>query len=160
MATLSLAVQYACEAEGTGEMPTPAQFRRWVKSALPIDAEITLRIVNEEEGRMLNRTYRGKDYATNVLSFPLADEPLLMGDIILCAPVVKKEARAQHKPLQAHFAHLTIHGTLHLQGFEHESDPQAEFMEAMETQILQRLGYPDPYHHNNEEPSSATIKHG
>ncbi|HEU4707787.1 MAG TPA: rRNA maturation RNase YbeY [Methylophilaceae bacterium] len=160
MATLSLAVQYACEEDPlpAGEMPTTAQFRRWIKSALPIDAEVTLRIVGEEEGRMLNRTYRGKDYATNVLTFPLAEEPLLMGDIILCAPVVAREAQAQHKSLQAHFAHLTIHGTLHLQGYEHEIDEQAEFMESMETQILHRLGYPDPY--NQEEPSSATINHG
>jgi len=156
MPRLSLAVQYACTAQN---LPTPTQFRKWIKSALPIEAEVTLRIVDEEEGRMLNRDYRGKDYATNVLTFPLAEEPLLVGDIILCAPVVAKEAQAQHKSMEAHFAHLTIHGALHLQGYEHEDDAQAEFMEFMETQILQRLGYADPYHHN-EEPSLATIKHG
>jgi probable rRNA maturation factor len=159
MARLSLAVQYACEA-GPLPVPTLPQFRKWIKSALPIDAEVTLRIVDEEEGRMLNRTYRGKDYATNVLTFPLAEEPLLMGDIILCAPVVAREAQAQQKPMEAHFAHLTIHGVLHLQGYEHETDPQAEFMEFVETQTLLRLGYPDPYLHHHEEPSSATIKHG
>lgn len=157
MPRLSLAVQFACTAQN---LPTPAQFRKWVKSALPIDAEVTLRIVDEEEGRMLNRTYRVKDYATNVLTFPLEEEPVLMGDIILCAPVVAEEAQAQQKSLEAHYAHLTIHGVLHLQGYEHEDDAQAEFMESMETQTLQRLGYADPYHHNNEAPSLAAIKHG
>lgn len=158
MAILSLVVQYACEEKNTYSLPTSAQFRRWLKSALPIEAEVTVRIVGEEEGRMLNRTYRGKDYATNVLTFPLAEEPLLMGDIILCAPVVATEAQAQQKSPEAHYAHLTIHGALHLQGYDHEIDAQAEFMEMMETQILQRLGYSDPYH--QEEPSSATINHG
>ncbi|HZV61085.1 MAG TPA: rRNA maturation RNase YbeY [Methylophilaceae bacterium] len=157
MPRLSLAVQYACAAQN---LPTPSQFRKWIKSALPIEAEVTLRIVDEEEGRMLNRTYRGRDYATNVLTFPLAEEPLLMGDIILCAPVVSQEAQAQQKSMEAHFAHLTIHGVLHLQGYEHEDNAQAEFMEAMESQTLQRLGYADPYDYNNEAPSMATIKHG
>jgi len=157
MPRLSLAVQYACAAQN---LPTPSQFRKWIKSALPIEAEVTLRIVDEEEGRMLNHTYRGKDYATNVLTFPLAEEPLLMGDIILCAPVVSQEAQAQRKSMEAHFAHLTIHGVLHLQGYEHEDNAQAEFMEAMESQTLQRLGYADPYDYHNEAPSMATIKHG
>ena len=159
MPRLSLVVQYACEEENSPPLPTSTQFRRWLKSALPIDAEVTMRIVDEEEGRMLNRTYRGKDYATNVLTFPLAEEPLLIGDIILCAPVLAQESQAQQKSLEAHYAHLTIHGALHLQGHEHEVDAQAEFMESMESQILQRLGYPDPYLHH-EEPSPATIKHG
>lgn len=157
MPRLSIAVQYACTAQN---LPTTTQFRKWVKSALPFEAEITLRIVDEEEGRMLNRTYRSKDYATNVLTFPLAEEPLLMGDIILCAPVVAKEAHDQQISLEAHYAHLTIHGSLHLQGYEHELDEQAEFMEFMEAQILRRLGYDDPYDHDHEEPSPATIKHG
>jgi probable rRNA maturation factor len=156
MPRLSIAVQYACAAPG---LPTLSQFRKWIRNALPIEAEVTVRIVDEEEGRMLNRAYRGKDYATNVLTFPLAEEPLLMGDIILCAPVVAREAQAQHKSPEAHYAHLTIHGTLHLQGHEHEIDEQAEFMEFLETQILQRLGYPDPYLHH-EEPRPATIEHG
>lgn len=160
MASLSLAVQYACEEESAPPLPAPAQFRKWIKSALPIDAEVTLRIVDEAEGRMLNSTYRGKDYATNVLTFPLAEEPLLMGDIILCASVVAREAQAQQKSLESHFAHLTIHGVLHLQGYEHEIDAQAEFMEFMEAQILQRLGYPDPYQYVQEIPRLATIKHG
>lgn len=145
--TLRLSVQYAAKPE---EAPTRAQFRRWVKAALSRDAEITLRIVNEEEGRTLNRDYRGKDYATNVLTFVYEDEfpgavlPLA-GDIVLCAPVVVREAVQQDKPIEAHYAHLTVHGVLHLQGYDHESDEEARQMEALEMQIVTRLGYADPY---------------
>lgn len=162
MATLSLAVQFASDMDEASDdrMPSAAQFRKWIRSALQIDAEITLRIVDEPEGRTLNRTYRGKDYATNVLTFPLAEEPVLMGDIILCAPVVAKEAKDQHKSLQAHFAHLTIHGVLHLQGYDHETEPQAELMEANEIRIMQKLGYPDPYHYNEGSHTTAKINHG
>src|SRR5690606_9887478 len=116
---ISMAVQYASEADG---LPTAAQFRKWAGQALRTDAEIALRVVDETEGRQLNRDYRGKDYATNVLTFPLAEEPLLMGDIVLCAPVVAREAAAQQKPLLAHYAHLTVHGVLHLQGYDHETE--------------------------------------
>src|SRR3546814_15921067 len=124
MAKLSLSVQFAHQPdEASGEqMPSVAQFRKWARSALQIDAEITLRIVDEPEGRTLNRTYRGKDYATNVLTFPLAEEPVLMGDIVLCAPAVATEAQDQHKSLQAHFAHLPIHALMHLQGYETGSE--------------------------------------
>ena len=162
MAKLSLAVQFAHQPdEASGEqMPSVAQFRKWARSALAVDAEITLRIVDELEGRTLNRTYRGKDYATNVLTFPLTEEPLLMGDIILCAPVVAKEAQDQHKSLQAHFAHLTIHGVLHLQGYDHETEPQAELMEANEIRMMRKLGYADPYHYNEGSPTTAKINHG
>ncbi len=142
MAKLSLAVQYASEST---DLPNRAQFRKWARNALRIDAEIALRIVDEEEGRDLNRDYRGKDYATNVLTFPLGEEPCLIGDIILCAPVVAAEAAAQNKSLHAHYAHLTVHGVLHLHGYDHETEPQAELMEALETEIIMRLGYPDPY---------------
>ena len=142
MAKLSLAVQYASEST---DLPNVAQFRKWARSALRIDAEIAVRIVDEEEGRALNRDYRGKDYATNVLTFPLAEEPCLMGDIILCAPVVAAEAEAQRKPLHAHYAHLTVHGVLHLHGYDHEIEAQAELMETLETEIVTKLGYPDPY---------------
>ena len=142
MAKLSLAVQYASEST---DLPNRAQFRKWARNALRIDAEITLRIVDEEEGRDLNRDYRGKSYATNVLTFPLNEEPCLIGDIILCAPVVAAEAAAQNKSLHAHYAHLTVHGVLHLHGYDHETEPQAELMEALETDIVMRLGYPDPY---------------
>ncbi|MBU1691384.1 MAG: rRNA maturation RNase YbeY [Gammaproteobacteria bacterium] len=144
---LSLSVQYAAKPE---DVPTRAQFRRWVKAALRQDAEIALRIVDEEEGRALNRDYRGKDYATNVLTFVYDDEfpgaqlPLA-GDIVLCAPVVAREAVQQEKPVEAHYAHLTVHGVLHLQGYDHESDEQAQQMEALEIQIVTKLGYSDPY---------------
>ena len=145
--TLRLSVQYAAKPE---EVPTRARFRRWVKAALRQDAEIALRIVDEEEGRALNRDYRGKDYATNVLTFvyddefPGAERPLA-GDIVLCAPVVAREAVQQEKPVEAHYAHLTVHGVLHLQGYDHENDEQARQMEALETRIVTKLGYADPY---------------
>ena len=142
MNKLALAVQYAGAAQN---VPTIAQFRKWAKQALRTDAEIALRVVDEDEGRMLNREYRGKDYATNVLTFPLADEPLLMGDIVLCAPVVAREAEAQQKPLLAHYAHLTVHGVLHLQGYDHETDAEAVQMENLETEIITQMGYADPY---------------
>ena len=139
---LALTVQYAIKPPG---IPTRHQFRKWVLAALNTYAEITVRIVDAEEGQSLNRDYRAKDYPTNVLTFPLNDEPL-MGDIVLCAPVVEKEAREQNKSLEAHYAHLTIHGVLHLQGYDHENEQDAEEMEAIETQIITNLGYADPYH--------------
>lgn len=142
MNKLAMAVQYASEAQ---ELPTAAQFRKWAKLALRADAEIALRVVDEDEGQALNRDYRGKDYATNVLTFPLAEEPLLMGDIVLCAPVVAREAETQQKPLLAHYAHLTVHGVLHLQGYDHETEAEAEIMETLETEIITQLGYADPY---------------
>jgi len=138
---LSLAVQYAAKPEGA---PTRQQLRKWVLAALESDAEVTLRLVGSEEGRQLNRDYRGKDYATNVLTFPLNDEPL-MGDIVLCAPVVAQEAAEQDKTLEAHYAHLVVHGVLHLQGYDHETDEEAVLMDALETQIIMKLGYPAPY---------------
>lgn len=126
-------------------LPTKAQFRKWAKASLRVDTEMTIRIVDEEEGRALNLAYRGKDYATNVLTFPLTEEPHLMGDIIICAPVVIKEAKEQKKPIEAHFAHLTVHGTLHLHGFDHLNDDQAGLMESIEVTTLMKLGYPNPY---------------
>ncbi len=143
---LSLAVQYAVPMAG---VPTRAQFRRWVTAALEREAEIGLRLVGAEEGRMLNRDYRGKDYATNVLTFvfdemPDVDLPL-MGDIVLCAPVIEREAGEQGKTVAAHYCHLTVHGVLHLQGYDHETDAEAEVMEAREREIVMNLGYPDPY---------------
>jgi probable rRNA maturation factor len=119
----------------------------WVKSALFADAELTVRFVDAEEGRTLNRTYRGKDYSTNVLTFAYAeseDDPVT-GDLILCCPVVEKEAAEQGKPLAAHYAHLLVHGTLHAQGYDHEEEAEAEEMEGIETGILTSLGFPDPY---------------
>jgi probable rRNA maturation factor len=118
---------------------------RWIRAALSAPAEITVRIVGAEEGRTLNREYRGRDYATNVLTFDYAREPVVSADLILCAPVVAEEARHQKLALEAHYAHLLVHGTLHAQGHDHESDDEAEAMEAEETEVLARLGFADPY---------------
>lgn len=138
-------------------VPTRASFTRWVALATPPRlrrGELSIRVVGAGEGRALNRHWRGRDYATNVLAFP-ADPPprggpLLLGDLVLCAPVVQAEALAQGKPPRAHWAHLTVHGVLHLAGHDHEDPAAAERMERMERNILKKLGIPDPY----AEPSS------
>lgn len=139
---LSLSVQYASNAR---KLPTRQQFRRWVKIALEQDVQMALRIVNEAEGRVLNRSYRGKDYATNVLTFVYDEGQPLYGDVVICAPVVAREAREQGKDLLAHYAHLTIHAVLHLQGYDHEKKRDAEKMEARETALMLKLRYPAPY---------------
>jgi probable rRNA maturation factor len=142
MPKLNIAVQYASIQD---QLPTKNQFKKWALAALRVDTEVTIRIVDEIEGRTLNKTYRNKDYATNVLTFPLTEEPHLIGDIIICAPVVEAEANAQKKSLEAHYAHLTVHGILHLHGYDHETEAQAELMESLETAIITKLGYADPY---------------
>jgi probable rRNA maturation factor len=139
---LSLSVQYASNAKN---LPTRSQFRRWVKVALEQDVQIALRIVDEIEGRALNLSYRHKDYATNVLTFVYDDSAPLYGDVVICAPVVAREAKEQGKDLLAHYAHLTIHAALHLQGYDHEKKREAEKMEARETALLIKLRYPAPY---------------
>ncbi|SFO34411.1 probable rRNA maturation factor [Nitrosospira briensis] len=154
---LKLTMQYATRMPG---IPARPAFRKWVNAALTRDAEIVLRIVDEAEGRKLNRDFRGRDYATNVLTFVYADAqpeiqpgtrpavddaPPLTGDIVLCAPVIENEATQQHKNLPAHYAHLTVHGVLHLQGHDHENDADAAVMEQLEIEILGRLGYQNPY---------------
>ena len=122
------------------------QVARWIRHALQSDAEITVRIVDAQEGRALNRDYRHKDYATNVLTFDYAQEPIISADLVLCAPVVAKEARQNGKTLQAHYAHLLVHGVLHAQGWEHESNASdALAMEAREALILAGLGFDNPY---------------
>lgn len=137
---------------------TRAAVRRWVQAAQLADAELTLRFVDADEGQTLNRTYRGKDYATNVLTFAYAqseDDPVT-GDIVLCCPVVAREAAEQGVSLEAHYAHLIVHGVLHAQGYDHEEDDEAEEMEGLETDILAGLGYADPY--ASEKAAPATSK--
>jgi probable rRNA maturation factor len=119
---------------------------RWLRHALDADGEITVRIVDADEGQALNRDYRQKNYATNVLTFDYAQEPVVMADLVLCAPVVAREAAEQGKTLQAHYTHLLVHGTLHAQGWDHETSEQdAEAMEAREVEILTGLGLQNPY---------------
>jgi probable rRNA maturation factor len=140
---LHLSVQYACNG---AELPSRPQVRRWVRAAAEGEAEITVRFVDAAEGQTLNRDYRRKDYATNVLSFPYAAEPVVVGDLVVCLPVVLREAADQGKGVEAHFAHLIVHGMLHLQGYDHEIGvEEADRMESREREILGRLGYPDPY---------------
>ncbi len=147
---LSLAVQYACEDR---DLPSRPQLRRWIAAALSGEVEsagITVRFVTGDEGRELNREFRGrgdaaKNYATNVLSFPYSPAPQLSGDLVLCQEVVLREAAEQGKPVRHHLAHLLIHGMLHLQGYDHENGTDAEIMEARERLLLQRFRIPDPY---------------
>jgi len=139
---LRLTVQYRVV---DADLPTRPRVRRWVKAALSCAANVTVRFVGAAEARELNERYRGKGYATNVLSFPYEPPPRLAGDVIVCAPVVRDEALSQGKPLEARFAHLIVHGMLHLQGYEHDKDTDAMIMEQEERQILLTLGYPDPY---------------
>jgi probable rRNA maturation factor len=139
---LALSVQ---DAAGEKAIPSRYQLRRWLGACEPGSARITVRFVGADESRTLNATYRGKDHATNVLSFPYAPAPALEGDLVVCVPVVLDEARQQGKTGEAHFAHLVVHGMLHLLGYDHENDAQAAAMEDMERQILAQLGYADPY---------------
>ncbi len=144
-ATLELTVQKAVNSPG---LPSAAALRRWLAAALTQRAAITVRFVGNAEGRELNRAFRERDYATNVLSFGYgaSGRPrVLAGDLVLCAPVLRREARAQGKALAAHVAHLTVHGALHLQGYDHQTPRAAARMEALEAKILARLGFPDPY---------------
>ena len=131
-------------ASRAAHIPSDALLRKWARAALRIDASVTVRYVAESEGRRLNREFRGKDYATNVLTFIYGTSPL-EGDVVICAPVVAREAKAQAKAIVAHHAHLLVHGLLHLQGFDHEHDSEAERMESRERRILASLGFDDPY---------------
>jgi probable rRNA maturation factor len=141
---LTLSLQFA-DASHREHLPRH-KVARWIRAALEAPAEITVRIVGADEGQALNREYRQKDYATNVLTFDYAHEPVVMADLIICAPVVAKEARAEKKTLEAHYAHLLVHGTLHAQGYDHEVDEQeAEVMEARESEVMLALGFKDPY---------------
>ncbi|MBP8215684.1 MAG: rRNA maturation RNase YbeY [Propionivibrio sp.] len=144
---LNLSVQYACNAAG---LPLRQQIRNWARVALNVDemrgGQITVRFVDAEEGQTLNNEYRGKDYATNVLSFPYEVAPVVYGDLVICAPVVEREAKEQGKSLEEHHAHLIVHGVLHLQGYDHETSEQdAQKMEEKERTVLASLGFADPY---------------
>jgi probable rRNA maturation factor len=143
---VSLAVQYTYGA--TKSLPSRAQVRRWVCAAAQRPLQLTIRFVNEREARELNRTFRRKDYPTNVLTFPYNDDARAteaQGDIAVCGAVIAKEAKAQRKPLAQHFAHIIIHGVLHLQGYDHERKADAQEMEDTEREILKRFRIPDPY---------------
>ena len=140
---LQLSLQFA-DPSHRSQLPRH-RVRRWVRAALQSAAEITVRIVGADEGRALNRQYRGKDYATNVLTFDYAHTPVVVADLIICAPVVESEARQQGIELQEHYAHLLVHGTLHAQGHDHEDDAEATLMETLESRILTGLGLADPY---------------
>ena len=118
---------------------------RWIRAALDAPAQITVRVVGLDEGRALNHDYRGKDHATNVLTFDYSRAPVVLADLVLCAPVVQREAAEQGLPLEAHYAHLLVHGALHAQGFDHEKNAEAVAMEARESAVLARLGFDDPY---------------
>lgn len=154
--SLRLSVQLASSA---GCLPTRHKLRRWVQAAIADarpESEVCVRLVDEPEMQALNAQYRGKDYPTNVLSFP-ADVPAgldlpLLGDIVVCGPVVAREAEQQGKPAEAHWAHMLVHGTLHLLGYDHITDTDAEEMEQLETVILTSLGYPPPYEHTDIDP--------
>ena len=139
---LALDVQYAVPRRG---LPAPATLRRWAGAAVERDVAATLRFVGLAEGRTLNALYRGKDHATNVLTFVYDDAVPLAGDVVLCVPVLRHEAKAGGKSLRAHCAHLVVHGMLHLQGHDHAMPREAARMEARETALLASLGYPDPY---------------
>ncbi len=146
---LSLSVQYA-DKRLADEVPRK-DIRRWVQATLMAPAELTIRFVGADEGRELNRDYRGKDYATNVLTFAYADgeevaeDDVVQADIVLCVDVLLKEAGERNLPVAQHAAHLVVHGVLHAQGYDHEDDDEAAEMEGLETEILAELGFPDPY---------------
>jgi probable rRNA maturation factor len=140
--TFTLMVQYGVDGE---RLPSRQRLRAWASAALLGSAQVTIRLAGTREGRRLNRDFRGRDHATNVLTFAYPEHEPLAGDIVLCAPVIAREARAQRKSLDAHYAHLVVHGMLHLQGYDHENNDDAAVMEALEAEIVMKLGYADPY---------------
>ena len=141
--SLSLSLQFA-DKRHKATLPRH-KVARWLKAALDGDAELAVRLVDAEEGRALNRDFRKKDYATNVLTFDYAQEPVVMADLIICAPVIEQEAQEQGKTLEAHYAHMLVHGALHAQGWDHIKKKEAEAMEALEREIMATLGFDDPY---------------
>ena len=147
MPQLSLSLQFGKIKDADTHRATLKRHKviRWVRNTLEVDGEITVRVVDAEEGQALNREYRQKDYATNVLTFDYTQEPVVTADLVLCAPVIAKEAKAQKKTLEEHYAHMIVHGVLHAQGWDHELDEDCEVMELRETEILMRLGFKNPY---------------
>ncbi len=150
--SVTLDLQLAC-ASPDG-LPTEAQLQGWLDGTIlgfQPEAEVTVRLVDEAESRELNHTYRGKDKPTNVLSFPYEVEPVVAGDLVICATVVEREAAEQEKTLEAHYAHLIVHGILHLQGYDHEiGENEALLMENKERTILAQLGFSDPYRNDTD----------
>ncbi len=146
---LALTVQYGIR---PAQLPSRARLREWAHAALRRDAAVTVRIIGAREARTLNRRFRGRDYATNVLTFAYPEQRPLAGDIAICAPVAAREARERGIVRDAHYAHLVIHGMLHLQGFDHENARDARRMERLESRLLAKLGYADPY-----QPASLTV---
>jgi len=156
MSAVILDLQLACADEN--HLPAESDFQRWLEAAVtPFqpESEVTIRLVDEAESNELNLTYRSKDKPTNVLSFPFEAPPgielPLLGDLIICRQVVEQEAAEQGKTVEAHWAHMVVHGTLHLLGYDHIEDEEAEEMEALETEIMLALGYPDPYISEKED---------
>ena len=143
--TLSLQFSNVAKPEKHRAASPRHMVKKWIRHALQSDAEITVRIVDAEEGQTLNREYRKKDYATNVLTFDYTQEPVVSADLVLCAPAVAAEAKEQKKTLQAHYAHLIVHGTLHAQGWDHDLDEDAQVMQLRETEIMAKLGFQNPY---------------
>ena len=150
---LNLSLQYA-DAAHRALLPRH-RVARWLRVALDLPAQIAVRVVGEDEGRALNRDYRGKDYATNVLTFDYEHAPTVIADLILCAPVIAKEAREQRRELAAYYAHMLVHGALHAQGWDHEADDEAAEMEARETEVMLGLGFADPYARSSRAASKA-----
>lgn len=162
MSEVILVLQLACD--DTCNLPAKADFQRWVQGALSLFrdyAEVTVRLVDEAESHALNLTYRGKDRPTNVLSFPFKAPPEvkmpLLGDLVICRQVVEYEAQQERKALEAHWAHMVVHGSLHLLGYNHILDTKALEMESLETEIMQKLGYQDPYFSEKEVESTSPI---
>ena len=148
LSQLSLSLQFAKFPQAAEHRAVLARHKvqRWIRHALATDAEITVRIVDAEEGQALNLQFRKKDYATNVLTFDYTQEPIVVADLVICAPVIAREAQEQNKTIEEHYAHMLVHGTLHAQGWDHEtSEEDAQEMEAYESSIMAELGFADPY---------------
>ncbi len=142
---LTLDITFERTDDTSRRLPTRAEMTQWVKAALEVPANFCVRFVGEEEGHELNKTYRGRDYATNVLTFDYQHEPTAEADIVICTPVLVREAKEQNKSFRSHLAHLLVHSTLHAQGWDHETDEEAEEMEQKEVRILENLGFLNPY---------------